>query len=46
MVRIVPRSVICWMAKSGKENGSVGKKEYLIHGLLETKTFSSIFFYE
>jgi len=46
MVRIVLRVVICWIAKPGKENGSVGKKEHLIHDLLGTRTFPSIFFYE
>jgi len=34
------------MAKPGKENGSIGKKEHLIHDLLGIKTFLSIFFYE
>jgi hypothetical protein len=33
MVRIVSKLVICWMAKPEKENGSVGKKEHLIHDL-------------
>jgi len=46
MVRIVLSMVICWMAKPGKENGSVGKKEHLIHDLLGIKTFPSILFYE
>jgi len=45
-IRTVPSVVICWMAKPGKENGSVGKKEHLRNDLLGTKTVSSIFFYE
>jgi hypothetical protein len=43
MVRIVLRVVICWMAKPGKKNGSVGKKEHLIHDLLEKKPFPPSF---
>jgi hypothetical protein len=46
MVRTVLRAVICWMAKPGMENGSVDKKEYLIHDVLGTKIFLSICFYE
>jgi hypothetical protein len=44
MVRIVPGAVICWMAKPGKENGSVGKKEHLIHDLLRDKNISLYLF--
>jgi hypothetical protein len=44
MVRIVLSVVICWMAKPGKENGSVGKKEHLIHDVLGDKNISLYLF--